>query len=79
MSDSNADSFAENLNHHAQEAHDSTERAYNAARDYAAQGRGYIGEVGGRVSRFVNDEPWIAVACAFAIGYAVAQVVKRMS
>jgi ElaB/YqjD/DUF883 family membrane-anchored ribosome-binding protein len=28
---------------------------------------------------FVRREPWIAIAAAFAVGYVVAQVVKRVS
>jgi ElaB/YqjD/DUF883 family membrane-anchored ribosome-binding protein len=78
MSDSASDSIHENLGHQAHEARDSSERVYRAARDYAAQGRGYIGEVGGQVVRFVEEEPWIAVACAFVVGYAVAQLIKRL-
>jgi ElaB/YqjD/DUF883 family membrane-anchored ribosome-binding protein len=79
MADSMTDSINENLSHRVREARDSSERVYRAARDYAAQGRGYVGEVGGHVVRFVEEEPWIAVACAFVVGYAVAQVIKRMS
>ncbi len=78
MSDSESDSIHENFAHQAQEARESSERVYRAARDYAAQGRGYIGDVGGQVVRFVEEEPWIAVACAFVVGYAIAQLVKRL-
>jgi ElaB/YqjD/DUF883 family membrane-anchored ribosome-binding protein len=28
---------------------------------------------------FVRREPWIAIAAAFAVGYVVAQVIKRVS
>lgn len=28
---------------------------------------------------FVRREPWIAIAAAFAVGYVVAQIVKRVS
>jgi ElaB/YqjD/DUF883 family membrane-anchored ribosome-binding protein len=79
MADSASDSINENFSHQAQEVRDSSERVYRAARGYAAQGRGLVGEVGGQVVRFVEEEPWIAIACAFVVGYAVAQVVKRLS
>jgi ElaB/YqjD/DUF883 family membrane-anchored ribosome-binding protein len=79
MADSASDTIDETLSHQAQEARDASERVYRAARDYAAQGRGYVGEVGGQVVRFVEEEPWLAVACAFVVGYAVAQVIKRLS
>jgi ElaB/YqjD/DUF883 family membrane-anchored ribosome-binding protein len=79
MADSTADSINETLSHQAKEARDASERVYRAARDYAAQGRGLVGEAGGQVVRFVEEEPWLAVACAFVVGYAVAQIVKRIS
>jgi ElaB/YqjD/DUF883 family membrane-anchored ribosome-binding protein len=79
MADSFADSVNENSSQQGSDTADPSERVYRAARDYAAQGRGYIGEVGGQVVRFVEEEPWIAVACAFVVGYAVAQIVKRLS
>jgi hypothetical protein len=79
MADSFEDSSRENSSHQESDPGDASERVYRAARDYAAQGRGYIGDIGGQVVRFVEEEPWIAVACAFVVGYAVAQVVKRLS
>lgn len=79
MADSIADSINENLGHQVHEARDASERVYRTARDYAVQGRGYFGQVGGQVAKFVDEEPWVAVACAFVLGYAVAQVVKRLS
>lgn len=79
MADNGLDSINDTLAEQAKEAREASERVYRAAREYALKGRGYAGEVGGRVVQFVEDEPWIAVACAFAIGYAVAQIVKRMS
>jgi ElaB/YqjD/DUF883 family membrane-anchored ribosome-binding protein len=79
MADSIADSINENSSRQGPDAADKSERVYRAAHDYAAQGRGYIGEVGGQVVRFVEEEPWVAVACAFVVGYAVAQLVKRLS
>ncbi len=79
MADDGLDAINETLAQQAKEAREASERVYRAARDYAAKGRGYAGEIGGKVVRFVEDEPWIAVACAFVVGYAVAQIVKRMS
>lgn len=79
MEDSTMDSINENIARQAREAREASERVYQAARGYATVGRGYAGQVGGRVTHFVEEEPWIAIACAFVVGYAVAQIVKRMS
>jgi ElaB/YqjD/DUF883 family membrane-anchored ribosome-binding protein len=79
MADTGLDSINETIAQQAKEAREASERVYRAAREYASKGRGYAGEAGERVVRFVEDEPWLAVACAFVVGYAVAQIVKRMS
>jgi hypothetical protein len=34
---------------------------------------------GGNLNEFVRKEPWIAIAAAFAAGYVVAQVMRRIS
>lgn len=31
------------------------------------------------LGEFVRREPWLAIAAAFAVGYAVAQIVRRIS
>jgi len=51
----------------------------NAARHYAEEGLEYVNEVSDTVSRFVRREPWLAVAGAFVIGYALAQILRRTS
>lgn len=79
MAENTADSISEDLGNRVKDARDTSERVYRTAREYAFQGRGYVGEVGGQLVRFVEEEPWLAVACAFVVGYAVAQVVKRLS
>jgi ElaB/YqjD/DUF883 family membrane-anchored ribosome-binding protein len=47
---------------------------YEAAQKYAKNS-----EVGSQLRDFVEREPWIAIATAFAIGYVAAQIVKRIS
>jgi ElaB/YqjD/DUF883 family membrane-anchored ribosome-binding protein len=53
---------------------DSLKDGYDAAQQYV-QDR--VGDFDLR--EFVRREPWIAIAAAFAVGYVVAQIVKRVS
>jgi ElaB/YqjD/DUF883 family membrane-anchored ribosome-binding protein len=62
------------------------ERGYKAASEYAGTAREYAnngldvaGRVRANVTEFVRNEPWIAVAAAFAIGYVAARVMRRLS
>ena len=58
----------------ADRAADALKDGYDAAQQYV-QDR--VGDFDLR--EFVRREPWIAIAAAFAVGYVVAQIVKRVS
>ncbi len=58
----------------ADKAADAVKDAYDAAQQYV-QDR--VGDFDLR--EFVRREPWLAIAAAFAVGYVVAQIVKRVS
>jgi ElaB/YqjD/DUF883 family membrane-anchored ribosome-binding protein len=56
------------------QAADAIKDGYDAAQQYV-QDR--VGDFDLR--EFVRREPWLAIAAAFAVGYVVAQIVKRVS
>jgi ElaB/YqjD/DUF883 family membrane-anchored ribosome-binding protein len=79
MADNNSEgtvkgSFDETLN----QAGENAEHAFDTAREYIENGGEMAGEIIARVSRFVQREPWLAVGCAFVLGYTAAQIVKRI-
>jgi ElaB/YqjD/DUF883 family membrane-anchored ribosome-binding protein len=49
------------------------------ARDYAGKGLDVAGRMSENLQEFVRQEPWIAVAAAFAVGYLMARVLRRVS
>jgi ElaB/YqjD/DUF883 family membrane-anchored ribosome-binding protein len=53
------------------------EEGSEAVRHYADEGIDYVSEMSDTVSSFVRREPWIAVAGAFVIGYAIAHILRR--
>jgi hypothetical protein len=53
--------------------------SYDAAREYANSGLDVAGRVSENLRDFVQKEPWIAMAGAFAIGYLIARVMRRVS
>jgi ElaB/YqjD/DUF883 family membrane-anchored ribosome-binding protein len=57
------------------------ETASNAAKDSYQAAQQYAQKKGLDIdlSDFVRREPWIAIAAAFAIGYVVAQIVRRVA
>jgi hypothetical protein len=66
---------AKNQGRHAAEAGSQAAKdGYEAAQQYL-QKKGLDFDLG----EFVRREPWIAIAGAFAIGYVVAQIVRRAS
>ena len=58
----------------ADRAADALKDGYDAAQQYV-QDR--VGDFD--IREFVRREPWLAIAAAFAVGYVVAQIVKRVS
>jgi ElaB/YqjD/DUF883 family membrane-anchored ribosome-binding protein len=62
----------------AGQAFDQASRAVKDGYDSAQQ---YIQDTVGEfdIREMVRREPWLAIAAAFAVGYVVAQIVKRVS
>jgi hypothetical protein len=58
----------------ADKASDAIKDGYDAAQQYVKD-KGINLNLGESVRR----EPWLAIAAAFAVGYAVAQIVRRVS
>ena len=60
-------------------AADTLNAAKEQARDYAGRGLEYAGDYSERFAEFVQREPWMAMAGAFIVGYAAAQLLRRAS
>jgi ElaB/YqjD/DUF883 family membrane-anchored ribosome-binding protein len=67
-------------------AREHSHRTYDAARDYAGTAREYANagldvatRMSDNLSEFVRQEPWIAIAAAFAVGYVAARIMRRLS
>jgi ElaB/YqjD/DUF883 family membrane-anchored ribosome-binding protein len=60
---------------------EAADKASQAVRDGYDSAQQYVQDKVGDfdLREFVRREPWIAIAAAFAVGYVVAQVVKRVS
>jgi ElaB/YqjD/DUF883 family membrane-anchored ribosome-binding protein len=58
----------------ADKASQAVKDGYDAAQQYVQD---KVGDFDLR--DFVRREPWLAIAAAFAVGYVVAQIVKRVS
>jgi ElaB/YqjD/DUF883 family membrane-anchored ribosome-binding protein len=60
---------------------DAADRAADALRDGYDAAQQFVQDRVGDfdLREFVRREPWIAIAAAFAVGYVVAQIVKRVS
>jgi ElaB/YqjD/DUF883 family membrane-anchored ribosome-binding protein len=56
----------------AEKASQTVQDGYKAAQEYAEDKGLDIGD-------FVRREPWLAITAAFAIGYVVAQMIRRVS
>jgi hypothetical protein len=60
-------------------ARDYANKGYDAAREYADAGMDVAARMSGNLAEFVRNEPWIAVAAAFAVGYVAARIMRRLS
>jgi ElaB/YqjD/DUF883 family membrane-anchored ribosome-binding protein len=60
-------------------AHDYSNKGYDAAREYANAGIDLAGRMSENLTEFVRNEPWIAMAAAFAVGYVAARLMRRLS
>ena len=47
--------------------------------DYAERGMDYVSSANSVLTDFVRDEPLIAIASAFAIGYIAARILNRVT
>jgi ElaB/YqjD/DUF883 family membrane-anchored ribosome-binding protein len=69
----------ETAREYAGAAREYADSAREYARDYAEKGLDAAGRVSENLQEFVRQEPWIAVAAAFAVGYLMARVLRRVS
>jgi ElaB/YqjD/DUF883 family membrane-anchored ribosome-binding protein len=60
-------------------AREAADTGFERAREYAKFGSDTAGRIAKTLSEFVRKEPWIAIAAAFAAGYVVARVMRRIS
>ena len=54
-------------------------QGYDAAREYANAGIDVAARMSENLTEFVRNEPWIAMAAAFAVGYVAARIMRRLS
>jgi ElaB/YqjD/DUF883 family membrane-anchored ribosome-binding protein len=69
----------ETAREYAGAAREYADSAREYARDYAEKGLDAAGRVSENLQEFVRQEPWIAVAAAFAVGYLMARILRRVS
>ena len=74
-----ASDAADSLKQAASGAADTLNTAKEQARDYAERGMEYAGDYSERFADFVQREPWMAMAGAFIVGYAAAQLLRSGS
>jgi ElaB/YqjD/DUF883 family membrane-anchored ribosome-binding protein len=63
----------------ADAARDYVNKGYDAAREYANAGVDVAARMSDNLTEFVRNEPWIAIAAAFAVGYVAARLLRRLS
>jgi hypothetical protein len=68
----------ESVGEAVREGGEGSEGAYEAATEYAREGGEFATQIITRVAGFVQREPWLAMGCAFALGYVTAQLIKRV-
>ena len=49
------------------------------ASEYVEKGMDLAANVSSNLHQFVRREPWIALAAAFAVGYTMARMMRRVS
>jgi ElaB/YqjD/DUF883 family membrane-anchored ribosome-binding protein len=72
-------STAETVQGMATAAREATDTGFERAWEYTKLGSDTAGRITETLSEFVRKEPWIAIAAAFAAGYVVAWVMRRIS
>jgi ElaB/YqjD/DUF883 family membrane-anchored ribosome-binding protein len=58
---------------------ESVQQGYEAAREYTDRGLDWATDMSENLRDFVMREPWIALGAAFAIGYTLARLMRRVS
>jgi ElaB/YqjD/DUF883 family membrane-anchored ribosome-binding protein len=73
------DTVRENAGKGYQATRELAGKGYDAAREYSSAGIDVAARVTDDLREFVRKEPWVAVAAAFAVGYVVARVMRRVT
>jgi ElaB/YqjD/DUF883 family membrane-anchored ribosome-binding protein len=58
---------------------DAIEKGYDNTREYVSKGMDYASEISDGLTKFVQGQPWIALAGAFVIGYVAAKAFRQFS
>jgi ElaB/YqjD/DUF883 family membrane-anchored ribosome-binding protein len=58
---------------------DAIEKGYDNTREYVSKGMDYASEISDGLTKFVQGQPWIALAGAFVIGYVAAKALRQVS
>ena len=66
------------LTEKAERAFESGRQAFHDVRDIAQRSRGYVNDTADNLTKFVRHDPLLAMASAFAVGFFVAQIIKRL-
>jgi ElaB/YqjD/DUF883 family membrane-anchored ribosome-binding protein len=59
-------------------AQDYANRGYEATRDYTDTGMKMAGQMSENLRDFVRNDPWIAIMSAFAVGYVLARMMRKV-
>ena len=55
--------------------HDTIEKGYDNAREYMSRGM----DVADSLADFIQQQPWLALASAFVVGYVAAKALRHLS
>lgn len=53
-------------------------KGYDQAREYADKGMDYVSDMSDGVTEYVREQPWLAMAGAFLVGYVIARMINRL-
>ena len=74
-----ADTANDSIRQGYEAASEYAEKGYDMASEYAEKGMDLAANVSSNLHQFVRREPWIALAAAFAVGYTMARMMRRVS
>jgi len=69
---------AESLRKQAGSAIENARESYEDAKEMADKSRAFVEDTSAELTKFVRREPLLAMGAAFAVGFFVAQIVKRL-